>query len=65
MKGYYSLGLVGYEVEPIDEETVLVTYTGEEDPKPKRYKIQYTDGRPFVRPYGRRIYLDQCLRVDL
>lgn len=64
--GYYSLGLTGYEIGIKDDETALVLYVGtQREQIAKPYKIQYgTSGRAFVRPYGRRIYLDECLTIN-
>jgi hypothetical protein len=66
MTGYYSLGLAGYEVTVRDEETASVLFVGtQREQIAHDHKIQYSpSGRAFVRTYGRRIYLDQCLRID-
>lgn len=68
VKGFYSLGLCGYEIWPDkdDSERLMVLFTGPTTPqKARSYKVQYTTaGRPFVHPNHRRIYLDEVLRVD-
>lgn len=65
-KYYYSLGLVGYEMWaiPHDSDHLMVQYVGTQREYPARkYKIQATpSGRMFVRPDGRRIYLDETIR---
>lgn len=67
MKGYYSLGLAGYEVE-IDDggERVSYQYVGPTGSKPvtQHAKVRYTaGGRAYFLANGRRIHLDECLRV--
>ena len=66
-KYYYSLGLVGYELWSVsnDDEHLMVLYVGtQREQFARKHKIQYTPGgRAFVRPHGRRIYLDEALRV--
>lgn len=62
---YYSMGLVGYEMWsiPNDSEHLMVLYVGTQPEQiARKYKIQTTPGgRMFVRPNGRRIYLDETL----
>lgn len=68
MKGTYSLGITGYELwvddQDLQEDTMSVLYVGSNREQiSKRYKIQHRNKkrvRQFVRPYGRRIYLDEC-----
>lgn len=66
MKGYYSLGLCGYKIwpDPEDEERLMALFVGvEENQIARSYKIQESgSGRLFIRPYGRRIYLDETIR---
>ncbi len=68
-KGFYSLGLVGYELwtDPNDCDRMMVLYVGTQREQVARsYKVQMTPkGRPYVRPHGRRIYLDLVLRTDI
>ena len=62
MKGYYSLGLSGYEV---DIMRWLFVGTDREQIA-HRAKVYYTGGgRPYFNANGRRIHLDQCLRTDI
>lgn len=65
--GYYSLGLVGYEVKINDDnESVTWIYTGDNDQKTHYAKIYYSArSRPYFIARGRRIYLDECLRCDI
>ena len=69
MKGYFSLGLCGYEVEIQDDcETVKYQFVGTEHQHPvQKAKVYYTqkDARPYFLANGRRIHLDQCLRVGI
>lgn len=63
--GYYSLGLCGYEIWDSDNDSdklnCLFVGTNREQIA-REYKIQYMpNGRPFIRPNGRRIYLDEVL----
>lgn len=70
-KAYYSLGLTGYELwvddDDLRDDTIHVLYVGTQpEQKAKRYKIQQRNKhnpREFVRVHGRRIYLDECLRM--
>ena len=68
-KGYYSMGLCGYEMwlDPDDNDRMMVQFVGtDNEHKPRSYKIQETmSGRMFVRPDGRRIYLDEVLRTNI
>lgn len=64
--GIYSLGLCGYEIwqDPMDSARMVAKFVGSEEKEysPRSYLIQYTKaGKPFIRPYGRRIYLDEVL----
>ena len=67
MKGYYSLGLCGYEVsiDTEDNDYAFAKFVGTEKEHPqRRYKINFSpSGRAFIRPNGRRVYLDEVLRV--
>ena len=65
--GYYSLGLVGYEVKVNkDNESVTWIYTGDNDQKTHHVKIYFTAwSRPYFIANGRRIYLDECIRIDI
>ena len=66
-KGYYSMGLAGYEVwpDPENHEKLMARFVGTEKEHPARsYKIQETrSGKMFIRPDGRRIYLDEILVI--
>ncbi len=61
--GVYSVGLVGYQFfETDDPERYQLRWTG--DGETRTYKVQWTPGgRPYVRPRGSRIYLDEVMRV--
>jgi hypothetical protein len=64
-KGYFSLGLAGYEVKINDcNERVSWVFVGmEKEDFTHSAKISYTTaGRAYFRAYGRRIYLDECMR---
>lgn len=67
MKGYYSLGLYGYEIsiDPTDNDYAFAQFMGTEKEHPRRrYKINFsTSGRTFIRPNRRRVYLDEVLRT--
>lgn len=67
MKGYYSLGLTGYEVEINEDcESVTYQYVSPTGGKPSRQhaKVRYTaGGRPYFLANGKRIHLDNCLRI--
>lgn len=65
--GYYSLGLVGYEVEVIDEEHVYWLYVGTQREQIRhKAKIYCTrNGRAYFIANGRRIHLDECLRTNI
>ena len=68
--GYYSLGLTGYEVWDDPDaagERMMVLFVGtQREQRARSYKIQTTaGGRAFVRPNGRRVYLDECIRSDI
>lgn len=69
MKYYYSMGLVGYEIWPIDgdNEHLMAQFVGTKAEYPARkYHVQVTPGgRAFIRPDNRRIYLDEALRCDI
>lgn len=70
-KGYYSLGLTGYELwvddDDLRDDTMHVLFVGtDQEQVAKRYKIQFRNKvhvRQFVRVHGRRIYLDQVTHV--
>lgn len=68
-KGYYSLGLTGYELwqDPQDMDRMMVLFVGtQREQKARSYRIQQTHaGRMFVRPNGRRIYLDEVMRTNV
>ncbi len=65
----YSLGITGYELwsDPDAPDHLMVLYVGtQREQTAKSYKVRQTrNGRQFVQPYGRRIYLDQCLPVRM
>lgn len=67
MKGYYSLGLAGYEVDIIDKDHIRWLFVGtDREQIAHRARIYYTTGgRPYFNANGRRIHLDQCLRADI
>lgn len=68
MKGYYSMGLVGYEVTvDSDGETVRYRYHGAASVAPERKaKVRYTKkGRAYFLAHGHRIHLDECLRTEI
>lgn len=70
-KVYYSLGLTGYELwvddDDLRDDTIHVLFVGtQREQVARRYKLQNRNirhPRSFVRVYGRRIYLDECMRV--
>lgn len=68
MKGIYSMGLAGFEVEILSDETVSYRYfwPGQEKEEPAhKAGIKYTaKGRAYFTSFmGRRVHLDECLRV--
>lgn len=67
--GYYSLGLTGYEIwpDPKNPGRMMALYVGSgQEQVARSYKIHVSlSGRPFIRPYGRRIYLDEVLRMEV
>ena len=68
MKGYYSLGLTGYEVSTNNDcESVTWIYVGSNrEQLTHKAKIYYTKGgRAYFNALGRRIHLDLCLRTDI
>lgn len=68
MKGFYSLGLTGYEVSiNNDGESVSWIFVGSNRNQiAHRAKIYYTKGgRAYFNVPGRRIHLDLCLRTDI
>lgn len=67
MWGYYSLGLVGYEMKVNDDcESVTWLYTGDNDQKTHHAKIYCGKGGEFYFiANGRRIYLNECLRINM
>ncbi len=60
------MGLVGLEVEVRDEEHVRWRFVGTEKADPWHTARVYdtAKGRLFFRAFGRRVHLDECLRVD-
>lgn len=71
-KAYYSLGITGYELwvddDDLRDDTIHVQFVGTDSTPAtnRRYKLQNRNTRhprSFVRVYGRRIYLDECMRV--
>lgn len=63
MRGVYAEGLAGWEVRTPDDGTdrLAARWTGDSSPE-RLYRIQHTPGgRAFIRPFGRRIWLDQIL----
>lgn len=66
MKGYYSMGLAGFDVEVLDDETVAYTYVypGASGERPHKAKVKYSaSGRAYFTSFmRRRVYLDECLR---
>lgn len=67
MKGYYSLGLCGYEVEVINEDLIQWVFVGtSRENTTHRSKVYHTaNGRAYFNANGRRIHLDQCLRTNM
>ena len=67
MKGYYSLGLTGYEVEILDQGHVAWLFVGTTLEQIRhKAKVYYTaGGRAYFIANGRRIYLDECLRSNI
>ncbi len=69
MHYFYSLGITGYELwsDPNFPGHLMVLYVGtQREQIGRRYKVRQTKGgRQFVQPNGRRIYLDQCLPVNM
>lgn len=71
VKYYYSLGLAGYELwvddDDLRDDTIHVLFVGtQREQVARRYKLQNRNTRhprSFVRVYGRRIYLDECMGV--
>lgn len=67
----YSLGITGYDLwvndDDLREGKIHVLYVGtQREQIAKRYKIQQRNKknpREFVRVCGRRIYLDECVRM--
>lgn len=63
----YSLGITGYELwsDPDNPDRLMVLFVGtQREQIAKSYKVLQTrSGCQFIRPYGRCIYLDQCLPV--
>lgn len=68
-KGIYSMGLCGYEIwdDPNDSDRMMARFIGgSKEYKDRSYTVQFTPaGRAFIRPDGRRIYLDEVLRSNL
>lgn len=67
MRGYYSLGLTGYEVDIINQDHVRWIFVGtNREQIAHRAKIYYTaGGRTYFTANGRRIHLDECLRTNI
>lgn len=67
MKGYYSLGLTGYEVEIIDQDHAQWIFVGTNcEQIAHRAKIYHTGGgRAYFNANGRRIHLDECLHMGI
>lgn len=65
MKGIYSLGLVGVEVEIISDEHVKYKRIGLEiKEKTHKAKIYFNKkGEAFFNSIFGRIYLNECVRV--
>lgn len=67
MKAYYSMGLCGYEVSVNDDcESVTYRFVGTEKEHPYQHAKVYwpkTKDRPYFLANGRRIHLDECMRV--
>ena len=62
------MGLCGWKIwdDPQDSDRMMAQFQGTEKKENARsYKIQFTaSGRAFIRPYGRRIYMDEVLLVN-
>lgn len=65
---YHSMGLVGYEIWPDHKRnaSLMCRFVDTEREHPARsYRIQITQsGRAFIRPNGRRVYLDEIVRAN-
>lgn len=63
----YSKGYNGIEVKEIeygiDDHLLCVSNICGHRQTAHRLKIYYTKGRPYVKIYGCRVPLDECLRV--
>ena len=60
----YSMGLVGYEVLDIVygiDDYIITRYS--HDRSLHKTKIYYNNDRTYTKLYGRRVYMDECLRV--
>lgn len=73
VRGYYSLGLCGYEIwpDPTDPDRMMAVFVAgnEEDReedlahRARHYKVNYTKkGRAYITVYRRRIHLDEVMR---
>lgn len=66
---YYSMGLVGYELRADDDgETIRFRYMGVSGARTteQHAKVRMTaGGRAYFLVNGRRIHLDNCLRINL
>ena len=65
-KSYYyptGSGITGYDIWRCNDDAdyVMVLYVGaQREQIAHKYKVQHTPGgRPYVRPNGRRIYIDE------
>lgn len=61
----WSCGLAGLEIKGVEygmEETVLCVWTG--DNGAHRCKVRSGRRGPYFLFYGRRVYLDECWRVE-
>lgn len=67
MIGYFSLGLCGYEVATLDDETVSYIFIGtNREQLTHKAKIYYNaKGEPYFKTKYRRIYLHDCMRKDV
>lgn len=65
----HSMGLVGIEIYDIEhgfDEYVYWIYTGDTVPIYHRSKVYINvSGESYFLAFGRRVYLNDCLRVDV
>lgn len=62
----YSLGLCGYEIYSISDESVEYKFRYREEPEKQLYKhkIYYNhSGEPYFNTNTGRVYLKDCMRV--